>query len=159
MKRLIALLLAATFASAASAHQDRILTLASDGAIPELPAPYAATRLHVEFEGRGRKTRVSVIALSVPGHENRLPRCLLAQLPPASRKAIELSGSWFHDLAELPPYLHLRIRPTNGGRNRVGPEDIELLFSLRDASLISAQHDVPVGENDMQVRALNVSCR
>jgi hypothetical protein len=158
MKRLIALLLACTLASTAMAHQYRRLTLSPTGAIPELPAPYAATRLRVEFKGQGRAARLATIVLSVPGRETRLPPCLLAQIPPTSRKAIELSGSWYHDLSDLPPYLHLRLRPTNGGRNRVGPEDIELLFSLRDAHLISAQHDVPVGADDMQVRALDVSC-
>ena len=159
MKRLTTLLLAGTLASGATAHQDRRLTLSPTGAIPELPAPYEATRLRVEFKGQGRAAPLATIALSVPGHETRLPPCLLAQIPPTSRKAIELSGSWDHDLSDLPPYLHLRIRPANGGHNRVGPEDIELLFSLRDAHLISAQHDVPVGADDMQVRALNVSCR
>lgn len=159
MKRLTTLLLAGTLASGAMAHQDRRLTLSPTGAIPELPAPYEATRLRVEFKGQGRAARLATIVLSVPGHETRLPPCLLAQIPPTSRKAIELSGSWDHELSDLPPYLHLRIRPANGGHNHVGPEDIELLFSLRDARLISAQHDVPVGADDMQVRALNASCR
>ena len=159
MKGFTAFLLAGAIASTAMAHQDRRLTLSPSGAIPELPAPFAATRLRIEFKGPGRAARLATIALSVPGHETRLPPCLLAQIPPASRRAIELSGSWDHDLSDLPPYLHLRIRPANGGHNRVGPEDVELLFSLRDARLISAQHDVPVGADDMQVRALAVSCR
>ncbi len=159
MKRTFALLVAATLASAAWAGGDRRLTLSPDGALRELPAPYAATRLHLEFEGRGRQARLAAIALSVAGRERRLPACLVAQIPPASRDAIELSGSWQHDLSELPPYLHVSIRPTRGGRNRVGPERIELLFDLRDATLISAQHDDPVGERDMQVRSLDMSCR
>ena len=159
MTRLVSLLLACTFASGAMAHQDRVLTLSADGAIPELPAPFAATRLRLEFKGHGRAARLAALVLSMPGHETRLPHCLLAQIPPASRGAIALSGSWTHDLADLPPYLHLRIQPARGGRNRVGAEDVELLFSLRDAHLISAQHDVPVGADDMQVRALDASCR
>jgi hypothetical protein len=38
-------------ATAALAHKDRILSVRMDGAIPELPPAYQATRLHVAFSG------------------------------------------------------------------------------------------------------------
>jgi hypothetical protein len=47
MKRTTLLVSFVLLATAASAHQDRILSVRADGAIPELPPAYQTTRLHV----------------------------------------------------------------------------------------------------------------
>jgi hypothetical protein len=47
MKRAAILIAFIVLATAAFAHQDRILTVRADGVIPELPPAYQTTRLHV----------------------------------------------------------------------------------------------------------------
>jgi len=158
MKRCIALLLFAALAAGAEAHQDRRLTLSADGAIPELPATYAATRLHVDFNGPGVSS-LAALSLSVPGHALRLPACLLAQIPAASKATTELTGSWYHDLDQMPPYVQVRIHPAGAKSNRAGDESVELLFSLRDATLMSAMQYALIGEDTIQPHPLDAACR
>lgn len=158
MKRGLALAILALLAVEAGAHQDRRLTLSPDGAIPELPAPYDTTRLHVDFIGPG-VSRLAAISLSVPGHALRLPPCLLAQIPEASKATTELTGSWYHDLDQMPPYVQVRIRPARAKSNRAGDESVELLFSLRDATLMSAMQHALIGEDAVQAHPLDAACR
>jgi hypothetical protein len=158
MKHGVAPLLLLALAIGVEAHQDRRLTLSPDGAMPELPAPYDTTRLHVDFSGPGASP-LAMVSLSVPGHALRLPPCLLAQIPAASKATTELTGSWYHDLARMPPYVQVRIHPASARRNRAGDESVELLFSLRDATLLSAMRYALVGEDTIQPRSLDTACR
>jgi hypothetical protein len=138
MKRLACALALGSAALVAHGHQDRLLTLADDGAVPGLPAEYAATRLKIEFD-RMRPDRVVGIVLTVPGHETRVPPCLLQKILPSSKDRVVLKGSWYHDLSLMPPYVDVSIKADPPASKQSTEEGVELLFSLRDAKLISAR--------------------
>ncbi len=158
MKRGLTLTILGALAVDAAAHQDRRLTLSPDGAIPELPAPCDAARLHVDFSGPG-VSALAAVSFSVPGHALRLPPCLLAQIPQASTATTELTGSWYHDLDQMPPYVQVRIHPARAKDNRAGDDSVDLLFSLRDATLMSATRYALIGDDTIQAHPLDATCR
>jgi hypothetical protein len=138
MKKLAVVLALGSAALAAHGHVDRFFTLADDGAIPELPEEYAATRLKIEFDPKA-PGHVAAIVLTVPGHETQVPPCLVRKIPPSSRENLVLKGSWYHDPDILPPYVDVSFRADVRASKRSAEEGVELLFSLRDGQLISAQ--------------------
>lgn len=138
MKRPLVAIGLAIAALGAQAHRDRLFSLAADGSIPELPAPYAATRLKIDL-GAGTPARIVGIAIAVPGHDVRVSSCVLAKIPPTSRDRVTLKGSWYHDLAALPPYVDVRIQADAQAARPSDSEGVELLFSLVDGQLMSAR--------------------
>jgi hypothetical protein len=83
MKRATLLVAFVVLATAAFAHQDRILHVREDGAIPEPPPAYQTTRLHVAFsEGdAGALQRLNFLS---SGRETSVKPCLLRLVPKGS---------------------------------------------------------------------------
>lgn len=155
MKRivLLAALAVAMFATAASAHQDRILSLRPDGAIPELPLAYQATRLHVAFS-EGDSGAVQQLSFLSSGRETVVQPCVLRLIPKSSFGQLFLTGSWYHDESILPHYVNVQFRDPSLPGLPAYP-GVSFLFSLRDARLLEVTQAVPIpAENAVQDRRI-----
>jgi hypothetical protein len=76
MKRITLLVAFMVLATAALAHKDRVLSVGMDGAIPELPPAYQATRLHIAFSG-GDAGALQQLTFLSSGREISVQPCLL----------------------------------------------------------------------------------
>jgi hypothetical protein len=139
----LVLLLSWLVVGAAEAHKDRILSVQSDGVIPELPAAYSATRLHIAFSSTEGGS-LSGLRFISSGRENSLQQCLLRLVSASSAHRLSLYGSWYHSESILPHYLSVEFQDTAAESRLPEPPGVRLLFSLRDASLLSVTRVVPV---------------
>jgi hypothetical protein len=118
MKRTTLLVAFVLLATAAFAHQDRILSVRVDGTIPELPPAYQTTRLHVAFS-EGDAGALQQLNFLSSGRETSVKPCLLRLVPKGSFHQLFLIGSWYHDESLLPHYLQVQFRDwpsLEGGR-------------------------------------------
>ncbi|WP_035645674.1 hypothetical protein [Bradyrhizobium sp. ORS 285] len=129
---LVAMIMFAT--TAAPAHQDRILSLGSDGTISGLPPAYQTTRLHVAFSN-GDTGVLHELSFFSSGRETRLQPCLLRLVAKGSLRELFLTGSWDHEETIMPPYVLVEFRhPTP--QQAPDPTSVRFLFSLRDSTLL-----------------------
>src|SRR5215475_9699893 len=135
MKRTTLLVAFIVLATAALAHQDRILSVRLDGAIPELPSAYQTTRLHVAFS-EGDTGALQQLTFLSSGREISLQLCVLRLVPKSSFRQLLLTGSWYHDESILPHYLQVQFRDSPSLQDLPDFPGIRFLFSLRDASLL-----------------------
>ncbi|WP_457418415.1 hypothetical protein [Roseateles sp. P5_E7] len=152
----LALLVFCMLSSQTNAHQDRILSLASDGSIPELPSQYTLTRLKMEFADKesGRPTKVTFIS---GGKQTVIERCVLQTLPADSWKTVSLSGSWYHERSTLPHYVSIRFKTPAQSPRLPAPVGISFLFSLEDARLLQIEATTATSnENEVQSRAIDL---
>jgi|SRR5262245_11850457 len=160
MKRATLLVAFIVLATAALAHQDRILSVRPDGAIPELPPAYQTTRLHVAFS-EGDAGALQRLTFLSSGREISLQPCLLRLVPKSSFHQLFLTGSWYHDesgLSGLPHYLAVRFLDSLSRQELPDYPGVLFLFSLRDASLLQVTHVVPIpAENAVQFRNIPLS--
>jgi hypothetical protein len=156
MKRTTLLVTFVVLATAAGAHQDRILSIHPDGAIPELPSAYQTTRLHVAFS-EGDAGALRQLTFLSSGRETSVQPCLLRLVPTGSFRQLYLTGSWYHDESIVPHYVHvafLESRPQDL-QNYVG---VHFVFSLRDASLFKVTQVIftpAQGPQDRDIRLSN----
>jgi hypothetical protein len=151
MKTLLLLLLALVVAQPVSAHRDRVLSVAADGAIPELPEMYASTRLQIKLSSAA-EPRLIELAFSSSGQHTTLAPCLLAFVNARSMDQVSLSGSWYHEEELLPHYVHISLRRDAEAKHWRSPR-VEFLFSLRDARLIQVTDVVAIpGQDTIQHR-------
>jgi hypothetical protein len=156
MKRTTLLVAFIVLATAAFAHQDRILSVRVDGAIPELPSAYQTTRLHVAFS-EGDAGALQQLKFLSSGGETSVQPCLLRLVPKGSFRELFLTGSWYHDESILPHYLQVQFRdsPSLQGLPDGG---VRFLFSLRDARLLKVTQVVPIpAQNAVQHRDIRLS--
>ena len=132
MKTVVLALIMYLGCAAVMAHQDRWLTLRSDGSIAELPESYSATRMHMSYLG-GSPPGVVDLTFQSGGSKTVVPRCLLELIQPIVPKDVKLSGSWYHDESLLPHYVNVHFE---GNTSLPQPAVIDFLFSLRDARLL-----------------------
>jgi hypothetical protein len=92
MKRAMLLVAFIALATAALAHQDRILSVRVDGTIPELPSTYQTTRLHVAFS-EGNAGALQQLNFLSSGRETSVQPCLLRLVPKGSLRQLFLTGS------------------------------------------------------------------
>jgi len=145
------------FATAALAHQDRILSVRLDGAIPELPPAYQTTRLHVAFS-EGDAGALQRLTFLSSGRETSVQPCLLRLVPKSSFRHLFLTGSWYHEESRLPHYLTVQFRDSLSLQGLPDYPGVRFLFSLRDASLIEVTQVVPLpAENAVQLRNIRLS--
>jgi len=136
LNRTTALLVALALSTgAAHAHRDRILSLRADGAIPELPAPYADTRLRIDYSTTSAG-RVSQLSFTSGKRSTTVPSCLLALISRASPAGLRLTGSWYHERSSLPHYISVELRDAEAVQHQAGYTAQRFLFSLEDARLL-----------------------
>lgn len=158
MKRITLLAaLVVLLSTAAFAHTDRILSVRSDGVIPELPPTYQTTRLHVAFsEGdAGVLERLDFLS---SGQETSVKPCLLKLVPKSSLQQLFLSGSWYHEEETLPHYLSVQFRDTLTPEGMPEQLRVRFLFSLRDAKLLEVTQTLPIpGQNAVRFQGIRLS--
>jgi hypothetical protein len=135
MERTTLLLVFALLSGAAGAHQDRILSVRPDGVIPELPAAYGATRLHVAFS-QGDHGGLHSLRFVSSGHETNLPPCLLRLVSDSSAHRLFVVGSWYHDESLLPHYISVKFHDAAAAPEVPERPRVEFLLSLRDARVL-----------------------
>jgi hypothetical protein len=151
---LVALVLSAT---AALAHQDRILSVRANGAIPELPSAYRTTRLHVAFS-EGDAGALQKLNFLSSGRETSVQPCLLKLVTKGSFRQLSLTGSWYHDESILPHYLQVQFRDSASLQGLPDYPGVRFLFSLRDARLMEVTQVVPVpAQNSVQLQNILLS--
>lgn len=157
MKRTTLLVAFIVLATAALAHQDRILSVRLDGAIPELPSAYQTTRLHVAFS-EGDEGALQQLNFLSSGRETSVQPCLLRLVPKGSFRQLFLTGSWYHDESILPHYLQVQFRDSPPLQELPDDPGVRFLFSLRDARLIEVTQVVPLpAQNAVQFRNIRLS--
>ena len=158
MKFLTAIVAVFWLADAALAHQDLILSVGPDGAIPQLPPEYHSTRLHISFSDGDQGTLQRLDFLS-SGRETRVPNCLLKLISQDSSRRLFLTGSWYHDESIVPHYIQIQFLDPPPATELPGRPGIRFLFSLRDAALLQVTKVIPVpGERavrDHNIRLVN----
>lgn len=97
----------------AHAHQDTMLHITPDGSLAGLPPQWRATRLHVDKAANG-----DILRLVISGRDFRrsFKPCVLRKLRRIRHVAV--SGSWYHDLSSLPPYLHIDVSTETPGSDQ-----------------------------------------
>ncbi len=145
----IVVLLAATIATS---HQDRVLSLRSDGTIVGLPDRFGASRLTIDKSGNPW-----IVVVRIGAIELELPECL-GSLFQNSPPPLTLAGSWYHDLETLPPYLAISL-PQKAGRPD-GAVAFDLVLSLKDLSIVDLSMSIalPNGGQLMPDDALSKIC-
>jgi hypothetical protein len=119
--------------SSASAHEDRILPILSDGTISDLPATFG--RVKVSISRASSSQKIEGVQLSGLRFKTRLNPCLLKRVASASH--IEASGSWYHDLRRSPPYVSLNFYMGEYDFRRYNNEYYSVTFSLIDGHILS----------------------
>ena len=132
MKRGLLALLLLSASGLCSAHQDRIITRAPDGSLPDLPPVYQPATLTLKFSAVGGEQRLTALRLQLgPKASVQIPTCVLGLIRSNSASQAVLSASWYHDESVLPPYLSARFVDPEAGA-----PSFTLLFNLRMARLM-----------------------
>ncbi|MCY0914113.1 hypothetical protein [Massilia antarctica] len=127
-----------TSSAACLAHKDRIITFSQQGMMTEIPAEFGPARLEVEFAARGARHPVDGVTLSLGAHVTSLPACIVALLPSRQMAQLRAKASWYHDESRtLPYYLGIDFAAPGAGVARGRGTQVDMLFNLRSAKLIS----------------------
>lgn len=114
------------------AHEDRVLSIQSDGAIPEIPASFG--RVSLVIKGLGGEN--PIVRFRVGALSNDIPACLTSMIRTRRIGDIRISGSWYHDESNLPYYVNVVFPDPGYRQDRLNNPRLELLFNLRTAQLI-----------------------
>lgn len=126
--------LLAMFAGPVQAHQDRLLPVQADGAIPDIPPQFGKATLTVEGLGSDRP----LVRLTIGANQTTLPLCAARLIRSRSPGDIKVTGSWYHDLRPggLPYYLSMTFFDPGYDPKRKFNSSRSFLFNLNDAKLI-----------------------
>jgi hypothetical protein len=133
MDRFLAAVVLYMVSFASFAHEDRILSLGADGTVAALPAAYGPLIVHVS---RAPNTRdILGVALDSPRFHVRLNQCVVRMLSGVT--TVQASGSWYHDLRRMPPYVTLTFFTSSP--RAAEPEYYAVTFSLIDGRILGGQ--------------------
>ena len=139
--------------SPSAAHQDTLFQRSANGSLGGLPHSYLPASLGVVKAGDGQLVNVTLV---LSGQRNELPQCLAQLFDIPDPKKMTTSGSWYHDLSLLPPYLSINL-PTQTAENGFY-DGHSLLFNLKTADLIQVQrHRVGMDSVGMSYEDINLS--
>lgn len=139
----------------ASAHQDRMFEITSSGDIEGFPPNYGPASLIVGEESEGNN--LPTVRLTIRGYSIDLPECLrmLFILPPG--QTIRATGSWYHDLKLLPPYLNLDLPQRDIG-DYGDFEGYSILFDVTTLDIIQIdKHHIVEGEQGPSISEVDIS--
>lgn len=123
---------------AAHAHRDRILTIRSDGSIPEIPASFGRVFLKVSNLGSPTPT----VQFSSGTQRNDLPPCVTRLISARQQSDLLLTGSWYHDESRLPYYVNVEFHDPGHVPSRTYNSSLNILFNLRTARVINIKRFV-----------------
>lgn len=118
------------------AHQDRVITLQSDGALDGLPAEFQPASLHVAFSPIPAGA-VEAIELDLGKNRIRLPLCVTGILLTERVDEIKVSASWYHDESIVPYYLAVTFFDPGYDQGIPFNPGYSLMFNLRTGKLMS----------------------
>ncbi len=100
---LLAFAFVLALAGVAHAHKDRVFALEADGRISGLDEWFEPASI-AGVTGEGGLEMV----VTLSGHSVTLPPCIANFFVGPSVRDLSLSGSWWHEPGQLPPYLSIR---------------------------------------------------
>ena len=106
--KVLILLWALTLASPLLAHKDMKLPLSSDGTIERLPDEYQPAILKVSPASSCQNCSTKV-TLQIREKAIVFPPCIAKLFDLPDEERLQVSGSWYHDLNLLPPYILIRL--------------------------------------------------
>ena len=140
-----ALVILAFWAGPAEAHQDRILQVKGDGAIPDIPAAFGPMHLTLERLGSAEP----LIQLTIGAHRTTLPLCVARMIRSRDLAQIRVLASWYHEESRtLPYYVNIQFFEPDYDPKRNYNSSQEFLFNLHNANLIHAKSFVADAKGD-----------
>lgn len=140
----------------ANAHVDRIFLINADGLIADIPEEFGKVRLTIQNLGAEN----ALVRLHTGESGTTLPTCVSRLIKSRTLADVVVSGSWYHDMGTLPPYLTVRFFKPGYNRNATFNSHQEFMFNLRDGKLIYGRR-FDATRSGGQYRALRLpsSCR
>ena len=133
------------------AHRDRIITMESDGSLPDIPAEYQPAVLKLQTDEVGEFALTQSVSIQFGVFVTHLPQCIVRLFVLPTSEEVRLAASWYHDLSQLPPYLSIKL-PKRSYR-RPFFDGHTIVVAMDTAGIISIQeHDVE--EDGMTSRPL-----
>ncbi len=122
------------------AHQDRIIHIANDGSLSEIPKQFGPANLQVTFSPSPTDgPTVSSFELTLGTHKTKLPVCVTGLLTTVRLSDIQATASWYHEPALLPYYLNLTFFDPGYKKGETYNSGFTLLFNLNTARLIQME--------------------
>jgi hypothetical protein len=118
----------------AFAHEERILPIKPDGTVTGLPQRFGAVRVQIS-RSRLQPKSISGVAVTSSRFNIRLNSCVTDKLQGVV--SVEASGSWYHDLKRMPPYLSLTFYTKP--ESTQPPEFYSVTISLVDGHILMGQ--------------------
>jgi hypothetical protein len=139
-----ALLFACLIASnSAFAHKDRILTIAPEGTMADVPSEFGPASLKIDFSASmGKSPPITSMVLTLGEKRIALPACITGLLRSRSMGEVTATGSWYHNEARLPYYLNLTFFDPGYSVNKWANSGYTLLFNLRTGKLIKMETQI-----------------
>ncbi len=136
MRKIVASIVFCLLSFSVSAHEDRILPIKADGTIDSLPAVYGVVKVELDRSPTNPQVLTGV-GVSSSRFSVRLNSCVTDKLKAFTH--VEASGSWYHDLSGMPPYVTLAFY--TGDRDFKSGTDhyYSVTFSLIDGKILMAQ--------------------
>ncbi|MBW8810789.1 MAG: hypothetical protein JF591_18645 [Lysobacter sp.] len=132
MRSLLPLVLLWATAGVSYAHEDRILKLAPDGRLPDVPATFGPAT--VDFRVRGDAP--PRLKLTIGAHSYAVPECVTRLIRTRERRDIAIRGSWYHTEERLPYYIGMTFYDPGSEHDQAEGQYVQLLFNLRNAQLL-----------------------
>jgi hypothetical protein len=146
--------------SVSLAHQDRILSIAADGSIPQLPPEYAATRLTIAFPSNKINRASPTVSFATAKGATTLPLCATQLIESRSIKSAVVLGSWYHDLKSMPPYIYLKFLSPQANELSSSSyrSSVDFLFDLRTAELRHIEKNIASADGkSLQTKRFTIS--
>lgn len=132
LRALLPLALLWSAASVSYAHQDRILRLAPDGRLADVPAVFGPTVM----DFRVRADAPPRLKLTIGAHSYAVPECVTGLIRTRERRDIAISGSWYHMESDgLPYYIQMTFYDPGAQHDQAEGQYVQLLFNLHNAQL------------------------
>jgi hypothetical protein len=136
----------------AIAHKDRVLSIAKNGDLVELPAQFQPASLNIAFAKASNATSpVTAMVLKFGRNEIVLPACVRRLLASRHLGHVSVSASWYHDLALLPPYLSLIFYKPGYAEEKWANSGIVMMFDLNSGKILSVRRQI-VGDGGNSMR-------
>jgi hypothetical protein len=157
MRIALALLFACLIASSnAFAHKDRILAIAQDGTLADIPSEFGPANLKVNFSApMSDSPPITSMVLNLGEKRIELPVCITGFLRSRSMDEVRAMGSWYHNEARLPYYLSLTFFDPGYSIKEWANPGFTLLFNLRTGKVIKMEVQI-VREQGRSIQHLPV---
>jgi hypothetical protein len=126
------------FTSMASAHKDRILTVQSDGSIPEIPVSFGPVSLKIS----GLGSVAPSVQFRSGAYINNIPGCVTSLIRSKLQSDVFVSGSWYHDESILPYYVSVKFHDPGYVKSKLYNSSTNILFNLHTAEIIEIKRFV-----------------